>query len=270
MLLTPPNPARVGKLSLWAPEQEQCVCLTESAWTPELEASSKRGLPAPRRGPPRDPAPLWASTDGPAGRGAGLPSFSPVHWPGVSRTGRDPCAGEHREGGQLAHRGPAADLPGQRRAECRPCSGPQGTGQDSLVPQLRSSQSGLLSSTRSSQAGPLPLAGLILGQGPRGRHKDPAVQVGESSRGPSWGGQGARGEHAQAALNSEMRMAVHPAASLRGASIPHLPPPGTPGGSAPKPLTGLKHREPGTPGKLSGPHDPPAHANQAGAQLAFP
>lgn len=57
MLLTPPNPARVGKLSLWSPEQEQCVCLTESAWTPELEASSKRGLPAPRRGPPRDPAP---------------------------------------------------------------------------------------------------------------------------------------------------------------------------------------------------------------------
>lgn len=53
VLLTPPHPARVGKLSLWASEQGQCVCLTESARTPELRASSKWGLPAPRRGSPR-------------------------------------------------------------------------------------------------------------------------------------------------------------------------------------------------------------------------
>lgn len=107
VLLTPPHPARVGKLSLWASEQGQCMCLTESTRTPELRASSKWGLPAPRRGSPRDPAPLWASTDGPAGGGARLPPFSPAHWLGVSMTGRDPQSGEHREGGQLAHQGPS-------------------------------------------------------------------------------------------------------------------------------------------------------------------
>lgn len=38
----------------------------------------------------------------------------------------------------------------------------------------------------------------------------------------------------------------------------------------PKPLTGLKHREPGTPRTLSGPHGPSTHANQVGAQPVFP
>lgn len=49
-----------------------------------------------------------------------------------------------------------------------------------------------------------------------------------------------------------------------GASVPHPPPTRPPESSVPKPLTGLKHRQPRTPGKLSGPHGPAVHANPAG------
>ena len=55
-----------------------------------------------------------------------------------------------------------------------------------------------------------------------------------------------------------------PSRQLQGAaSSPNPPPTRPPGSSAPRPLTGLRHRQPGTPGKLSGPHCPAIHANLA-------